>query len=89
MKKIFTFLFIVFICSLTAQVDSTTIQNILTTGVNIATATNNTIIPKVPNEITGALITLIAGFIIRIFEKRYLRKRGKLKDQNNYNENYK
>lgn len=80
MKKIFTFLFIVFIGSLTAQVDSTTIQSILSTGVNIATVTNNNIIPKVPNEITGSLITLIAGFLIRLFEKRRLRKKGKLID---------
>tara|TARA_R110000868_G_scaffold3589_1_gene22631 strand:+ start:361 stop:624 length:264 start_codon:yes stop_codon:yes gene_type:complete len=59
-------------------VDSTGVQNILTTGVQIATATNNTIIKGVPNEITGSLITLIAGFIIRLIEKRHLRKRGKL-----------
>lgn len=80
MKKLFTFLLIVFIGSLTAQVDSSTIQTILTTGVNIATVTNNQIIPKVPNEITGSLITLIAGFLIRFFEQRYLRKKGKLID---------
>ena len=45
-----------------AQIDSTGVQNILSTGVNIATVTNNTIIKGVPNEITGSLITLIAGF---------------------------
>jgi len=80
MKKLFTFLLFILIGSLTAQVDSTTIQTILTTGVNVATITNNQIIPKVPNEITGSLITLIAGFLIRFFEQRNLRKKGKLID---------
>ena len=61
-----------------AQIDSTGVQNILSTGVSIATATNNTIIKGLPNEITGSLITLLAGFIIRIIEKRHLRKKGKL-----------
>lgn len=61
-----------------AQIDSTGIQTILSTGVTIATATNNNIIPKVPNELTGSLITIIAGIIIRYFEKRSLRKKGKL-----------
>lgn len=61
-----------------AQIDSTEVQNLLSTGVNIATATNNTIIKGLPNEITGSLLTLVAGFIIRIIEKRHLRKKGKL-----------
>ena len=61
-------------------IDSTAVQQVLSTGVNIATATNNTIIKGVPNEITGSLITLIAGFIIRLIEKRRLRKSGKLTD---------
>ena len=61
-----------------AQIDSTEVQNILSTGVKIVTLTNNTIIRGIPNEITGGLITLIAGFIIRIIEKRHLRKKGKL-----------
>jgi hypothetical protein len=61
-----------------SQIDSSGIQTILSTGVNFATATNNTIIPNVPNEITGSLITIIAGFIIRFLEKRSLRRKGKL-----------
>lgn len=75
---ILSFLLICLGFSAMAQIDSAGVQNILLTGVNIATATNNTIIKGVPNEITGSLITLIAGFIIRIIEKRQLRKRGKL-----------
>lgn len=63
-----------------AQIDSTGVQNLLSTGVNIATATNNTIIKGLPNEVTGSLITMIAGFIIRIIEKRHLRKKGRLND---------
>ena len=63
-----------------SQIDSTGVQNLLSTGVNIATATNNTIIKGLPNEVTGSLITLLAGFIIRIIEKRHLRKRGRLND---------
>lgn len=63
-----------------AQVDSTAVQQILQTGVAIADATNNTIIKGVPNSVTGGLITLVAGFIIRYFEKRRLRKQGKLSD---------
>jgi hypothetical protein len=63
-----------------AQIDSTGIQNLLTTGVNVATATNNTIIKGLPNEITGSLITLLAGFVIRMIEKRHLRRKGRLND---------
>jgi len=79
MKK-FTFLTIFIFASILcyAQIDSAGIQNILSTGVTFATATNNTIIPNVPNEITGSLITIIAGFIIRFLEKRSLRRKGKL-----------
>jgi uncharacterized membrane protein YoaK (UPF0700 family) len=76
---IFSFILICIGYEAVAQaIDSAEIQTILTTGVNIATATHNTIIKGVPNEITGSLITLIAGFIIRLIEKRSLRKRGKL-----------
>ena len=75
---ILSFILICIGFSALAQIDSTGVQQILSTGVNIATVTNNAIIKGVPNEITGSLITLIAGFIIRIIEKRQLRKRGKL-----------
>lgn len=61
-----------------SQEDSTAIQTILATGITFATATNNTIIPNIPNELTASLITIVAGFIIRFFEKRKLRKQGKL-----------
>lgn len=64
-----------------AQIDSTTIQNTLSTGMQIIEITGKQIIPNVPNSITGSLITLIAGVVIRIFEKRKLRKAGKLNDR--------
>ena len=79
MKKLILlgiFIFASILCY--SQIDSTGIQTILSTGVTFATATNNNIIPNVPNELTGSLITIIAGFIIRFFEKRSLRKKGKL-----------
>ena len=66
---IFSFILVCIGYSALAQaIDSATVQNILT------------IIKGVPNEITGSLITLIAGFIIRLIEKRRLRKLGKLSD---------
>jgi len=81
MKKIIfltVFIFASILCY--SQIDSTAIQTILTTGVTIATATNNNIIPKVPNELTSSLITILAGIIIRFFEKRRLKKKGKLNE---------
>lgn len=63
-----------------AQIDSAGIQQLAQTGVQILDATHNTIIPNVPNEITGGLISLVLGFVIRFFEKRHLRKKGKLID---------
>lgn len=81
MKNFTLILFFVVISTCTfSQIDSTGIQNLLQTGVGIADATNNNIIPGVPNTITGSLITLIAGMVIRFFEKRRLRKQGKLND---------
>lgn len=59
-------------------IDSTTIQHLASTGVDVLTLTHNTIIPNVPNEITGGIITMILGVVIRFFEKRHLRKKGKL-----------
>jgi hypothetical protein len=82
-------LFIAFVvliyCSLVSvcysQIDSASIQNTVTTGVNIIAAVKGTIIPNVPNEVTGSLVTLLVGFLIRFFEKRKLRKTGKLLDK--------
>lgn len=81
MKK-YIFLTVLFFTSVLcySQIDSADIQTILSTGVTIATATNNNIIPKVPNEITSSIITILAGIIIRFFEKRRLKKKGKLND---------
>lgn len=81
MKKIIFICAFVIISTCTfSQVDSTSIQNLFQTGVAIADATNNNIIPNVPNSITGSLITLVVGMVIRFFEKRHLRKQGKLND---------
>ncbi|MEI8136126.1 MAG: hypothetical protein WCH21_02260 [Bacteroidota bacterium] len=78
MKKIISFLLFVFFTGcVVAQIDSAGIQHVISTGVQII-GINNTLIPNVPNEITGGLITMLAGFIIRFFEKRKLRKKGLL-----------
>ena len=61
-----------------SQIDSAAIQHGITTGVQIIGAAGGTIIPNIPNEITGSVITLIAGFVIRFFEKRKLKRQGKL-----------
>jgi len=79
-KYIFLTVFIFASILCYSQIDSADIQTILSTGVTIATATNNTIIPKVPNELTSSLITILAGIIIRFFEKRRLKKKGKLNE---------
>jgi len=63
-------------------IDSSAIQHLASTGVEILTMTNNTIIPNIPNEITGGIITMILGVIIRFFEKRHLKKTGKLIEKN-------
>lgn len=62
---------------------SEVVGDIVGTGVQILDATHNNIIPNVPNSVTGALITLVAGLFIRLWEKRKLRKKGKLKDEKN------
>ena len=64
-----------------AQIDSTTIQNTISTGFQIVSAENDHIVPNVPNSVTGALLTLIAGVVIRLIEKRQLRKKNKLNDK--------
>lgn len=66
-----------------AQIDSTGIQNLIGTGLGIVTTINGegNLIPSVPNAITGSLITLIAGVLIRLFEKRKLRRKGHLIDK--------
>jgi branched-subunit amino acid permease len=84
------FLIFLGIANLTAQVDTTAhcvtpdqIGDVINTGVAILDATHNTIIPNVDNSITGGFITAIALLIVRILEKRKLRKKGKLKDEKN------
>ena len=73
-KTVSTILFILITINIFAAIDSTAIQNLLQTGVTIADATNNSIIPNVPNSLTSSLVTIIAGLIIRFFEKRKLKK---------------
>jgi hypothetical protein len=56
------------------QIDSAAIQTLVQTGITVADATNNNIIPNVPNSITSSLLTIVVGIIIRFFEKRKLKK---------------
>ena len=82
MKKTLKFLVAIFILitfvtfPMLAQLDSTAIQTVVQTGVSIADATNNNIIPNVPNSLTSSLLTVIVGLIIRFFEKRKLKKQA-------------
>lgn len=71
--------FVLIGCSAIAQIDSTDIQNGISAGINIIGATGGQIIPNIPNTVTGSLITLIAGFVIRWIEKRKLKAQGRLK----------
>ena len=80
-KYVFTLLFSLACIVLSfAQIDSTDVQTLAHTGVQILTLTNNTIIPNVPNEITGGIISGLIAIVWRFFEKRKLRKAGKLVD---------
>jgi hypothetical protein len=57
-----------------------TIQQIIHTGVQFGTQLqhSNTLIRGVDNSLTTTILTILGGFIIRFFEKRALRKKGKL-----------
>ena len=62
------------------MIDSTQIQEVVKIGLQVAESTNTTLIPNLPNNIASSLITIAVGLIIRFFEKRILRKKGKLRD---------
>ena len=57
-----------------------TIQQIIHTGVQIGSQLqhSNTLIKGVDNTLITTILTILGGFIIRFFEKRALRKKGKL-----------
>lgn len=57
-----------------------TIQQIINTGVQFGTQLQqtNTLIKGVDNTLVTTILTILGGFIIRFFEKRALRKKGKL-----------
>jgi hypothetical protein len=57
-----------------------TIQQIIHTGVQIGSQIqhSNTLIKGVDNTLITTILTILGGFIIRFFEKRALRKKGKL-----------
>ena len=57
-----------------AQLDSAAIQNALQTGADIATAIKPQWINGISNEVVSSIVTIIAGLIIRFFEKRKMRK---------------
>lgn len=57
-----------------------TIQQIINTGVQFGTQLQqtNTLIKGVDNTLLSTILTILGGFVIRFFEKRALRKKGKL-----------
>ena len=57
-----------------------TIQQIIHTGVQIGSQLqhSNTLIKGVDNTLITTILTILGGFVIRFFEKRALRKKGKL-----------
>lgn len=57
-----------------------TIQQIIHTGVQIGSQLqhSNTLIKGVDNTLVTTILTILGGFVIRFFEKRALRKKGKL-----------
>lgn len=58
-------------------------NEIINTGITTAgMIKNGDLINGVPNNILTFLLTSLAGIFIRIFEKRRLRKAGKLNDLN-------
>ena len=59
-----------------------TISILIKQGIEIGSQMqqSNTVIPNVDNGILGSFISIIAGIVIRIIEKRRLRKKGLLND---------
>ena len=67
-------LFILVADKAAAQLDSAAIQNALQTGADIATAIKPQWINGISNEVVSSIVTIVAGLIIRFFEKRKMRK---------------
>ena len=67
-------LFILVADKAAAQLDSAAIQNVLQTGADIATAIKPQWINGISNEVVSSIVTIVAGLIIRFFEKRKMRK---------------
>ena len=59
-----------------------TISLLIQQGIQIGSQMqqSNTVIPNVDNGILGAFLSIITGIVIRIIEKRRLRKKGLLND---------
>ena len=60
--------------------DTLTTEIINTTVTTAGMIKNGDLINGVPNNVLTFLLTSLAGIFIRIFEKRKLRKAGKLND---------
>lgn len=60
--------------------DTLTTEIINTTVTTAGMIKNGDLINGVPNNVLTFLLTSLAGIFIRIFEKRRLRKTGKLND---------
>lgn len=86
MKKVFLSLYLiatttVVVCQKPPMIDSTDIQNIGAVVFDAATdGGTKQLIKDVPNVVTGGVLTALLAFVGRWFEKRRLRKAGKLKD---------
>ena len=59
-----------------------TISLLIQQGIQIGSQMqqSNTVIPNVDNGILGTFLSIITGIVIRIIEKRRLRKKGLLND---------
>lgn len=60
-----------------------TLSLLIQQGIQIGTQIqqSNTLVPNVDNGLIGSVLTILASLIVRVIEKRKLRKQGKLKDK--------
>jgi len=60
-----------------------TLSLLIQQGIQIGTQIqqSNTLVPNVDNGLIGSVLTILASLIVRVIEKRKLRKQDKLKDK--------
>jgi len=60
-----------------------TLSLLIQQGIQIGTQIqqSHTLVPNVDNGLIGSVLTILASLIVRVIEKRKLRKQGKLKDK--------